>query len=91
MRLDGVLVGGSLATGRFELRTSADLIRGRATGAAKEDLKAFHLGDRVIALVREVTARHEGSVTTPFVSYVAEGFVPPTYDLDSGADMPEGS
>lgn len=70
----GVLVGGNIEQERFELRTDDELLRGRLSSQAKEDIKKFHWGDSVLATLHVTQSEHEDSISTS-ESYVAVRFV----------------
>ncbi len=70
----GELVGGSIESDRFELKTDDELIRGKLSAQAKEDLKGFHLGDSVSAILRVTQSEHEEPISGPSESYVAISF-----------------
>jgi len=61
--LEGSLVGGSIESGRFELRgEEPELFRGILTDSAKNDIRKFHWDDRVRIHVRSrIEANEDGS------------------------------
>lgn len=66
----GILVGGSIETGRFELKVDDELILGKTSIAAKKELRGITLGAQVEAEVWVTTMTHEEGALEPKTSYV---------------------
>jgi len=72
LTITGILVGGSIETGRFEVRADEELYRGRASEIATLQMKGVTLGAEVRARLRVTTMVHEEGVIEPTTSYVLE-------------------
>ena len=72
----GELVGGNIQTDRFELKGDEETIRGVLSEQAKADLKQFHLGDTVTAILRVMITEHEDALTEQKTDYIAQQFRP---------------
>jgi hypothetical protein len=53
--LEGILVGGSMTSNRFELQVAEKLYRGRISHEAKVQMKNLKLGERVRAEILETS------------------------------------
>lgn len=73
--LDGILVGGSLDSSRFELKVGEYIYRGQASDAARQQMEAVKFGARITAQVRATTTTHEEGATAPTTSYVMTSLV----------------
>lgn len=67
----GELVGGSIEQSRFELRSDDDLIKGKLSAQARQDIKLFHWGDSVSVTLRVTQSEHEESISGPSEAYWA--------------------
>ncbi len=68
----GVLVGGNVESGRFELKAEDEVFRGRTTERAKNQMKQIKFGAAVQADLRTTTTVHEEGATEPTTSYVLQ-------------------
>ncbi len=68
----GVLVGGNVESGRFELKAEDEVFRGRTTETAKNQMKQIKFGAAVQADLRVTTMAHEEGATEPTTSYVLQ-------------------
>lgn len=68
----GVLVGGNVESGRFELKAEDEVFRGRTTETAKNQMKQIKFGASVKAELRATTMVHEEGATEPTTSYVLQ-------------------
>ncbi len=69
LSLDGILVGGNIESGRFELKAEEEMYRGRVSEAAKTAMRQFTFGAAVKAKVRVTTMIHEEGAAEPATSY----------------------
>jgi hypothetical protein len=69
LNVTGTLVGGSVETGRFELKVGDEVYRGRVSDAARGRMKTTTFGANVHAAVRATTVTHEEAPTEPSTSY----------------------
>ncbi len=69
VRIHGALVGASIETSRFELRTDEDLIKGKMSEAAAQEIQVILLGSFVIATIMITTSEHEEALIEPKSSY----------------------
>ncbi len=68
--LQGVLVGGNILKGRFQLQVGEKSFSGKTTKSATKALESIRLGDRVEAVVRKKKRRRGASPTSHKTSYV---------------------
>jgi hypothetical protein len=66
----GVLIGGNIETGRFELKVGDDTISGKASDEAKNQLREITFGAYVEAEVRVTTMSHEEGAFEPKISHM---------------------
>ncbi|HLA81865.1 MAG TPA: hypothetical protein VJP78_09675 [Thermoleophilia bacterium] len=72
--LRGTLTGGSIARDRFELKVGDEMITGRVSDAAKEQMKHLSWGDDVTARLRVLISEHEERKGQTTTTYFAEAF-----------------
>ena len=93
--LQGVLVGGNIETGRFELKVGEETISGRGTDAAKNELRRITFGAQVRAEVRATTMTHEDGAFEPKTSYVLMSVAmmdqSPTFSMEPQPDIDESA
>jgi hypothetical protein len=73
----GVLVGGSIESKKFELRSGDTIYRGKVTTAAQTLMRQYTWGADVVADVRVSTKAHEEGLGTPTVTYTLVGLSRP--------------
>lgn len=76
LHLSGILVGGSIESGRFELKAEGEIYRGRASEAAKARMQQITFGAAVQARVRVTTMIHEEAPTEPAATYYLDAIEP---------------
>ena len=69
LSLSGILVGGSIESGRFELKVAEEIYRGSVSEAAKDRMKRITFGAEVKARLRVTTTTHEEGATEPATTY----------------------
>ena len=76
LSLFGILVGGNIDSGRFELKVEEEMYRGRVSDAAKARMRQITFGAEVQAKVRVTTMIHEEGATEPTTSYYLDAIEP---------------
>ncbi len=76
LSLSGILVGGNIESGRFELKADEEMYRGRVSEAAKARMRQITLGAEVQAKMRVTTMSHEEGATEPTTSYYLDAIEP---------------
>jgi hypothetical protein len=69
LTLVGILVGGSIESGRFELKAEEEMYRGWVSESAKAAMRRITFGAAVKAKVRVTTMIHEEGAAEPTTSY----------------------
>lgn len=69
LSLAGILVGGNIESGRFELKVEEETYRGRISESAKAAMRQITFGATVKAKVRVTTMIHEEGAAEPATSY----------------------
>ncbi|HEY7429083.1 MAG TPA: hypothetical protein VH682_32950 [Gemmataceae bacterium] len=72
LSLSGTLVGGSIETGRFELKVEDEVYKGKVSEGTKVLMKQITFGASVQARVRVTTLVHEEGATESATSYFLE-------------------
>ncbi|MGH7226823.1 MAG: hypothetical protein ACRELF_26715, partial [Gemmataceae bacterium] len=69
LTLTGILVGGNIESGRFELKAEEEMYRGKVSDAANARMRQVALGAEVQVQLRVTTMIHEEGATEPTTSY----------------------
>ena len=72
LTVSGVLIGGNVESGRFELKGEDEVFRGGTTETAKNQMKQIKFGAVVRADLRVTTMVHEEGAAEPATSYVLQ-------------------
>ena len=74
----GVLVGGSVEKGRYELTVDEDHYAGKVSELAERQMHEARFGEAVVATLVEITTDHEDDILEPKVTYFLESIRPQT-------------
>ena len=86
LTVSGVLIGGNVESGRFELKAEDEVFRGRTTETARNQMKQIKFGAAVQANLRATTMVHEEGAAEPTTSYVLQ-----TIQSQMGGEAPATS
>lgn len=76
LTLSGILVGGNIESGRFELKAEGEMFRGKVSDAANARMREITLGTQVQAKLRVTTMIHEEGATEPTTFYYLDAIEP---------------
>jgi len=76
LSLSGLLVGGNIESGRFELKVEEELYRGKVSEKAKAQMKHLTFGAEVQAQLRVRTTVHEEGAIEPMTAFVLDAIQP---------------